>query len=65
LAWLLRDGLDQLAADPYGTPLDAKRLAGRAGFRLRAGDCRVIYGLDDEVRILAVLDIRHRREAYR
>jgi mRNA interferase RelE/StbE len=64
LARLLHDGIDRLAADPYGTPRDVKRLAGRAGFRLRVGDWRVIYELDDGIRVLAVLDIRHRREAY-
>jgi mRNA interferase RelE/StbE len=64
-ARLIRDRIDRLAADPYGTPLDVKRLAGRAGFCLRVGDWRVIYELDNGTRILAVLDVRHRREAYR
>jgi mRNA-degrading endonuclease RelE of RelBE toxin-antitoxin system len=32
---------------------------------LRIGDWRVIYEPTDEVRILAVEDVRHRREAYR
>lgn len=45
--------------------MDVKRLTGRAGFRLRVGDWRVIYELDDKVRVLAVEDVRHRREAYR
>jgi mRNA interferase RelE/StbE len=65
LAWLIHDRIDRLAADPCGTPLDVKRLAGRAGFRLRVGHWRVIYDPDNGIRILAVLGIRHRREAYR
>lgn len=62
---LIRERIDRLALDPYGAPLDVKRLAGRQGFRLRVGDWRVIYELQDEVRVLAVEDVRHRREAYR
>jgi mRNA interferase RelE/StbE len=64
-ARLIRDRIDRLTADPYGTPLDVKRRAGWAGFRLCVGDWRVIYELDDGIRVLAVLDVRHRREAYR
>jgi mRNA interferase RelE/StbE len=64
-ARLIRDRIELLAADPRGTSLDVRRLTGRAGYRLRVGDWRVIYELADEVRVLAVEDIRHRREAYR
>jgi mRNA interferase RelE/StbE len=41
---------------------DVKRLSGRPGARLRAGDWRVFFEeTDDEVRILAV---GHRRDIY-
>jgi mRNA interferase RelE/StbE len=63
-ARLVREWVDRLATNPYGTLLDLKGLVGRAGFRLRIGDWRVIYGLDDGIRTLAVSDVRHRREAY-
>lgn len=65
LAQLIRDRIALLATDPRGTPLDVKRLTGRAGYRLRVGDWRVIYELDEEIRVLAVEDVRRRREAYR
>ena len=34
-------------------------------FRIRIGDYRVIYTVDDAVLIVAIESIRHRREAYR
>lgn len=34
-------------------------------FRIRLGDYRVIYTVDDSVKIVAVERIRHRREVYR
>lgn len=34
-------------------------------WRIRVGDYRIIYEIDDEKRIVTVLRIRHRREVYR
>ncbi|MCK6627257.1 MAG: type II toxin-antitoxin system RelE/ParE family toxin [Anaerolineae bacterium] len=34
-------------------------------WRIRVGDYRVIYEIDDEKRMVTVLRIRHRREVYR
>lgn len=34
-------------------------------FRIRIGDYRVIYTVDDENRDVVIETIRHRREAYR
>ena len=34
-------------------------------FRLRVGDYRVIYEITDEIRIVRVNRVRHRREVYR
>jgi mRNA interferase RelE/StbE len=51
-----------LAADPYAPNNNATRLQGRPGFRLRVGDWRVLYEVD-ESRLL-VLDIKPRGGAY-
>ena len=56
--------LDELALDPYAAHLDVRKLTGRAGYRLRIGDWRVLYELDDGVRVVAVEDIRQRGGAY-
>ena len=34
-------------------------------YRIRVGDYRVIYYIDDQVRLVTVFRIAHRREAYR
>ena len=45
---------------------NATRLRGRgADFRLRVGDWRVIYSLDDESEVLLVAKIDQRGQVYR
>ena len=46
-------------------PLGSKRLTGRKGWRIRAGDYRVIYEIDDDKKEIIVLDIGHRKDIYR
>jgi mRNA interferase RelE/StbE len=54
-----------LAAEPRRHP-NIKSLRGRlAGcLRYRVGDYRVVYRIDDSLRVVTVLLIAHRREAY-
>jgi len=61
----IRRKIDQLAQDPHAANANVMKLAGREGFRLRVGDWRVIYELDNEQRILSVLVIGPRGSAYR
>jgi len=47
-------------------PAGCKRLSGRSTlWRIRVGDYRVIYSIDDDKRIVDVSVARHRSEAYR
>jgi len=47
-------------------PRGAKKLSGDVpGYRLRVGDYRIIYEIDDNERLVSVRQVRHRREAYR
>jgi mRNA interferase RelE/StbE len=41
------------------------KLAGRGDYRVRVGDYRVVYAVDDEERVVIVARIAHRREVYR
>jgi mRNA interferase RelE/StbE len=41
------------------------KLAGRDDFRIRVGDYRIVYAVDDAQRIVLVARIAHRREVYR
>ncbi|MBI3553195.1 MAG: type II toxin-antitoxin system RelE/ParE family toxin [Elusimicrobia bacterium] len=54
---------DDLAADPR--PPGAKKLAGVDGYRIRKGDYRVLYKIDDKNRLVRVFRVGHRREVYR
>ena len=47
-------------------PVGTKKLAGaEGGWRIRIGDYRVIYDIDDAAKRVRVWRVRHRREAYR
>jgi mRNA interferase RelE/StbE len=53
-AELIRSKIDGVAVDPYLPNANVRALTGRPGYRLRVGDWRVIYDLDDGIRVLAV-----------
>ncbi len=53
-----------LATDPR--PPGCRKLTGsKQDWRIRVGDYRVIYEIADEIRVVRVNRVRHRREAYR
>ncbi|MHB8380113.1 MAG: type II toxin-antitoxin system RelE family toxin [Acidimicrobiales bacterium] len=51
-----------LAQDPR--PPASRPLRGRPGYRLRVGDYRVIYTIDDGVLLIVVVTMGHRRDVY-
>lgn len=55
--------LQQLALDPR--PHGCQKLSGVELYRIRQGDYRVVYTLDDDQRLVEVIKIGHRREVYR
>ena len=56
--------VDGLATEPR--PAGCRKLEGCEGaYRIRIGDYRVIYTIDDSVLIVAIERVRHRREVYR
>lgn len=61
----IMEKMEILAKDPYAAENNIKKLRNRDGFRLRVGNYRVIYNLEDEVLIIEVLEIGHRKEVYR
>ncbi len=58
----LQGAIALLAQDPR--PPAARALKGRPGLRVRVGDYRVIYTVDDDVLLVVVLTIGHRRDVY-
>jgi mRNA interferase RelE/StbE len=54
-----------LASEPR--PPAAKMLTGDDAprlWRVRTGDYRVVYSIEDDVLLVLVINVRHRREAY-
>ena len=64
-AVLIRQKLEQLAVDPYAPHLNAKKLQNRSGYRLRIGDWRVIYEIQNDELIILVLKVAQRGAVYR
>ena len=58
----IRDGIRALAYNPR--PAGCLKLTGRDGWRLRVGDYRVIYEIDDTSRSVLILHVGHRRDVY-
>jgi mRNA interferase RelE/StbE len=56
--------LELLAVEPR--PPAATRLVGGAGeWRVRTGDYRIVYEIEDQELLVLVLGVGHRREIYR
>jgi mRNA interferase RelE/StbE len=62
LADTIQKKITALAVDPYAPNNNATKLQGREGYRLRVGDWRVLYELDNGQ--LRVLDVKPRGGAY-
>jgi mRNA interferase RelE/StbE len=46
-------------------PRNCKKLRGTDEYRLRVGDYRILYTIDDAKRLVEVMAVGHRREVYR
>lgn len=55
--------IESLANNPR--PDGCTKLSGRPAWRIRIGSYRVIYEIQDEILIVFVVKIGHRREIYR
>jgi mRNA interferase RelE/StbE len=53
----------KLAINPR--PAGVKKLAGREAWRIRVGDYRIIYEINDVELTILVVDLGHRHEIYR
>ncbi len=61
----IRHAMDKLADNPDRRDVDITSLTGRPGYRLRVGDFRIIFNRDDENRVIDVLRIAPRSQAYK
>ena len=58
----VRDAIIALAQDPR--PPGCRKLTVHEGWRIRIGNYRVIYEIDDRKQTVTVLHIGHRRDVY-
>lgn len=61
---LVEAKIEELARDPFAPNNNASKLVGRAEFRLRVQDWRVIYRVLDDRLVLLVIKIGPRGEVY-
>ena len=52
-----------LAGDPR--PVGSEKLSGEEKYRVRQGDLRILYEINDRDSIVTVVKIGHRRDVYR
>lgn len=59
----IRGAIALLAEDPR--PPGARALQGRPGLRVKVGDYRILYTVRDDVLLIVVVALGHRRDVYR
>lgn len=59
----LVQAMDDLSEAPR--PPAAKRLTGHPGYRVRKGDYRVLYTIDEAAQIIRIYRLGHRKDVYR
>jgi mRNA interferase RelE/StbE len=55
--------LRSLSGDPR--PSGCEKLTGHDQYRIRQGDYRIVYAIDDVAHVVTIVKIGHRREVYR
>jgi len=58
----INDAIEAFADQDQG---DVRKLTGSETYRLRVGDWRVLFNLEDGGRLMAILRVLNRRDAYR
>lgn len=59
----ITDRIRELANNPR--PIGSEKLSGQDRYRIRQGDYRIVYAVDDASRVVEVVKVGHRREVYR
>jgi mRNA interferase RelE/StbE len=56
------DAISSLAVNPR--PMGSKKLINRPGYRIRVSNYRIIYEIFDEVLVVEVIEMGHRKDVY-
>jgi mRNA interferase RelE/StbE len=60
---IILDKIKLLADDPR--PADCKKLSGQGKYRVRCGNYRILYLIADDVLIVYIVKVGHRKDVYR
>uniref|UniRef100_A0A831UEI9 Type II toxin-antitoxin system RelE/ParE family toxin n=1 Tax=Geobacter metallireducens TaxID=28232 RepID=A0A831UEI9_GEOME len=55
--------IQSLAVEPR--PPGVEKLSAQERYRIRQGDYRIVYSIDDDILTVCVVKVGHRREVYR
>ena len=55
--------IDGLIDDPR--PVGAEKLSGDEKYRIRQGNYRILYTIEDDIITVTIVKVRHRRDIYR
>jgi len=55
--------IQSLAENPW--PPQSKKLSGQERYRLRQGNCRILYTIEDDELVICVVKVGNRQDVYR
>ena len=55
--------ISQLQYEPR--PVGIQKLGGEEGYRIRSGNYRVLFEIDDKAKTISIYRIKHRKDVYR
>ena len=55
--------IEELKYNPF--PIGSKKLKNNLGYRIRIGDYRILYKVDNSIQIIEIYKIGHRRDVYK
>lgn len=60
---VIKSTIAELANNPR--PFGYKKLKGEEAYRIRAGNYRIIYEINDEIILVTVVSVGHRKDIYK
>lgn len=58
----IKQAIQNLAKNPR--PFGYKKLKGKTTYRIRVGDYRIIYDIKNEILVIEIIDVGHRKNIY-
>ena len=55
--------IESLSENPR--PVDSIKLSGEEKYRVWYGDCRILYAIQDQILVIYIVKVGHRKDVYR